>query len=103
MERIREVDGAGVEEVFDPDQDSFNEFIADKDLVYLPGSSAPRPAPPVAAFLRMQRKAGAELPPCPSALQLSFGSGGKSPTCRQQGRDSQTRSQTARPEGMPDG
>jgi len=32
---------AKLEEVFDFDKASFNEFIADKDLVYLPGCSAP--------------------------------------------------------------
>lgn len=32
---------AKLEEVFDFEKDSFNEFIADKDLVYLPGCSAP--------------------------------------------------------------
>ncbi len=32
---------AKVEEVFDFNKETFNEFIADKDLVYLPGCSAP--------------------------------------------------------------
>lgn len=32
---------ARVEEVFDFEKDSFNQFIEDKDLVYLPGCSAP--------------------------------------------------------------
>lgn len=42
IENIRKANpNAKVEEVFDFEKDSFNEFIADKDLVYLPGCSAP--------------------------------------------------------------
>ena len=44
MENINNVDGANVREVFDPDQDTFNELISEVDLVYLPGSSAPKGA-----------------------------------------------------------
>ena len=43
MGRINEV-GGDVEEVFDLNQDSFNELISDMDLVYLPGCSAPKGA-----------------------------------------------------------
>jgi aspartate carbamoyltransferase catalytic subunit len=41
MEKLR-VAGGEVEEIFDLNQDSFNELILDKDLVYLPGCSAPK-------------------------------------------------------------
>ncbi len=41
MEKVASVDG-NVEEVFDLDQDGFNELISDVDLVYLPGCSAPK-------------------------------------------------------------
>ena len=44
MENINNVDGANVKEVFDPDQDSFNDLVSEVDLVYLPGSSAPKGA-----------------------------------------------------------
>ena len=44
MDNINNVDGANVREVFDPDQDTFNELISEVDLVYLPGSSAPKGA-----------------------------------------------------------
>lgn len=43
MERIRTAN-PGVEEVFDCDQDSFNELVADQDVIYLPGCSAPKGA-----------------------------------------------------------
>jgi aspartate carbamoyltransferase catalytic subunit len=43
MGRINEV-GGDVEEVFDLNQDTFNELISDMDLVYLPGCSAPKGA-----------------------------------------------------------
>jgi aspartate carbamoyltransferase catalytic subunit len=43
MGRIREV-GGDVEEVFDLNQNTFNELISDMDLVYLPGCSAPKGA-----------------------------------------------------------
>lgn len=41
MEKIDTV-GGNVKEEFDLDQDGFNELIADMDLVYLPGCSAPK-------------------------------------------------------------
>ena len=41
VSKIRSL-GAEVEEVFDLDQSGFNELIFDKDLVYLPGCSAPK-------------------------------------------------------------
>lgn len=41
--------GAVVEEVFDLDQDGFNDLIADMDMVYLPGCSAPK-GPEAEAF-----------------------------------------------------
>ena len=41
MEKVRAVKG-NVREVFDSNQDSFNELISDVDLVYLPGCSAPK-------------------------------------------------------------
>ena len=44
MDNINNVDGANVREVFDPDQDTFNDLISEVDLVYLPGSSAPKGA-----------------------------------------------------------
>lgn len=44
MENINNVDGANVKEVFDPDQDTFNDLVSEVDLVYLPGSSAPKGA-----------------------------------------------------------
>lgn len=44
MNNIKNVDGANVRELFDPDQDSFNDLISEVDLVYLPGSSAPKGA-----------------------------------------------------------
>jgi len=34
--------GAQVVEVFDPDQDSFNELVSGMDYIYLPGCSAPK-------------------------------------------------------------
>lgn len=43
MEKVGAVNG-NVKEVFDLDQDSFNDMIADMDLVYLPGCSAPKGA-----------------------------------------------------------
>jgi aspartate carbamoyltransferase catalytic subunit len=43
MGRINEV-GGDVEEIFDLNQDTFNELISDMDLVYLPGCSAPKGA-----------------------------------------------------------
>jgi aspartate carbamoyltransferase catalytic subunit len=43
MEKLEDVNG-NVTEVFDLDQDSFNELISDMDLVYLPGCSAPKGA-----------------------------------------------------------
>ena len=39
--KLREV-GGHVEEVFDLNQDTFNELISDVNLVYLPGCSAPK-------------------------------------------------------------
>jgi aspartate carbamoyltransferase catalytic subunit len=47
--------GASVEEVFDLDQDGFNELIFDKDLVYLPGCSAPK-GPEAEAFKSTMEK-----------------------------------------------
>ncbi|MEW6638660.1 MAG: aspartate carbamoyltransferase [Actinomycetota bacterium] len=44
MENIGKVDGANVREVFDLDQEGFQELISEVDLVYLPGSSAPKGA-----------------------------------------------------------
>jgi aspartate carbamoyltransferase catalytic subunit len=44
MDNIRNANGANVREVFDPDQDAFNDLISEVDLVYLPGSSAPKGA-----------------------------------------------------------
>jgi aspartate carbamoyltransferase catalytic subunit len=44
MDNIRNANGANVKEVFDPDQDAFNDLISEVDLVYLPGSSAPKGA-----------------------------------------------------------
>jgi aspartate carbamoyltransferase catalytic subunit len=41
VDRIRREFGRPIEEVFDCDKASFNELIADQDLVYLPGCSAP--------------------------------------------------------------
>jgi aspartate carbamoyltransferase catalytic subunit len=41
MEKVGSVNG-NVKEVFDLDQDGFNEMISDMDLVYLPGCSAPK-------------------------------------------------------------
>ncbi len=41
--------GKHVEEVFDCTQDSFNEFISEMDMVYLPGCSAPK-GPEAEAF-----------------------------------------------------
>lgn len=43
MEKLETVDG-NVKEELDLDQDGFNELIADMDLVYLPGCSAPKGA-----------------------------------------------------------
>ena len=43
MGRINEV-GGNVEEVFDLNQETFNELISEMDLVYLPGCSAPKGA-----------------------------------------------------------
>ena len=44
--------GDRVEEAFDLTQDSFNELITDMDLVYLPGSSAPK-GPEAEAFKKV--------------------------------------------------
>ncbi|MGF1471627.1 MAG: aspartate carbamoyltransferase [Rubrobacteraceae bacterium] len=44
INNIRDVDGASVREVFDVSQDEFNDLISETDLVYLPGSSAPKGA-----------------------------------------------------------
>jgi aspartate carbamoyltransferase catalytic subunit len=41
--------GIQVEEVFDVNQDSFNELVSDMDMVYLPGCSAPK-GPEAEAF-----------------------------------------------------
>lgn len=49
---IRESFGVEVKETFDCDQDSFNELIADMDLVYLPGCSAPK-GPEAEAFKKV--------------------------------------------------
>jgi len=43
MDKLCTVDGH-VSEAFDLNQDSFNELVADMDLVYLPGCSAPKGA-----------------------------------------------------------
>jgi aspartate carbamoyltransferase catalytic subunit len=43
MEKVNSANG-NVKEVFDLDQDSFNELISETDLVYLPGCSAPKGA-----------------------------------------------------------
>ncbi len=43
MSRLKETNG-NVKEVFDLDQKGFNELVSDMDLVYLPGSSAPKGA-----------------------------------------------------------
>jgi aspartate carbamoyltransferase catalytic subunit len=43
MKKLETVNG-NVKEALDLDQDSFNELIADMDLVYLPGCSAPKGA-----------------------------------------------------------
>lgn len=43
MEKLNTANG-NVTEVFDLNQDSFNELISDMDLVYLPGCSAPKGA-----------------------------------------------------------
>lgn len=47
--------GVSVEEEFDLEQDSFNELIFDKDLVYLPGCSAPK-GPEADAFKTTMEK-----------------------------------------------
>jgi aspartate carbamoyltransferase catalytic subunit len=44
MGNIKGVNGASVREVFNLDQDEFNDLIREVDLVYLPGSSAPKGA-----------------------------------------------------------
>jgi aspartate carbamoyltransferase catalytic subunit len=44
--------GGNVEEVFDQDQDGFNELISGVDLVYLPGCSAPK-GPESEAFKKL--------------------------------------------------
>jgi aspartate carbamoyltransferase catalytic subunit len=44
MGNIKRVNGASVREVFNLDQDEFNDLIREVDLVYLPGSSAPKGA-----------------------------------------------------------
>jgi aspartate carbamoyltransferase catalytic subunit len=44
--------GGNVVEIFDQDQDSFNELISDMDLVYLPGCSAPK-GPESEAFKKL--------------------------------------------------
>jgi len=41
MDKIQQFN-AHVEEVFDMNQDQFNDFISDMDEVYLPGCSAPK-------------------------------------------------------------
>ena len=41
MDKIKHFN-ARVEEVFDMNQDQFNDFISDMDEVYLPGCSAPK-------------------------------------------------------------
>lgn len=51
MRKVREVNGS-VEEVFDLTQDDFNELVADMDLVYLPGCSAPK-GPEAEAFKKL--------------------------------------------------
>jgi len=43
MDKIKTVNGT-VTEVFDLNQDGFNELVADMDLIYLPGCSAPKGA-----------------------------------------------------------
>lgn len=42
IEGLRRVAGDNVREVFDLDQDGFNDLISEMDLVYLPGCSAPK-------------------------------------------------------------
>ena len=49
--KIKEL-GCEVSEVFDPNQDRFNELIGDMDLVYLPGCSAPK-GPESEAFKKL--------------------------------------------------
>jgi ureidoglycine carbamoyltransferase len=44
MDNIKKVDGANIREVFDLDQEGFQDLISGVDLVYLPGSSAPKGA-----------------------------------------------------------
>jgi aspartate carbamoyltransferase catalytic subunit len=44
MDNIKGVNGTSVREVFNLDQDEFNDLIREVDLVYLPGSSAPKGA-----------------------------------------------------------
>jgi aspartate carbamoyltransferase catalytic subunit len=51
MEKVDAV-GGNVVEVFDQDQDGFNELISDMDLVYLPGCSAPK-GPESEAFKKL--------------------------------------------------
>ena len=51
MEKIKTENGM-VEEVFDLNQDKFNELISDMDLVYLPGCSAPK-GPESEAFKKL--------------------------------------------------
>ena len=51
MEKLASVNG-NVKEVFDLDQDGFNELITDVDLVYLPGCSAPK-GPEAEAFKKL--------------------------------------------------
>jgi aspartate carbamoyltransferase catalytic subunit len=51
MEKLDSV-GGNVVEVFDQDQDGFNELISDMDLVYLPGCSAPK-GPESEAFKKL--------------------------------------------------
>jgi len=41
MDKIKEY-GVAIEESFDHSQDSFNELVAEQDMVYLPGCSAPK-------------------------------------------------------------
>lgn len=49
MEKIEKANGRKVKEAFDLDQDEFNALIAEMDLVYLPGCSAPK-GPEAEAF-----------------------------------------------------
>ena len=42
MDNIRQANGSNVREVFDLDQEEFQDLISEVDLVYLPGSSAPK-------------------------------------------------------------